>query len=67
MKLLDQTLASLIRRGKVTVEIPGLEPDRLYAFLRCEAARTLQEIAAVACAEEMSDAEKAAWIQERLN
>lgn len=66
MKLLNTILAEQIRQGKVTVDIPGLDMDRLTEFLSGEAARTLREIAAIACAEEMTDREKVRWIQERL-
>lgn len=66
MKLLNTILAEQIRQGKVTVDIPGLDMDRLTEFLSGEAARTLREIAAIACAEEMTDGEKVRWIQERL-
>ena len=66
MKILNVILAEQIRRGRVTVDIPGLDMDRLSEFLHSEAARALNEIAAVACAEEMTAEEKVDWIQERL-
>lgn len=66
MKLLNIILAEQIRRGRVTVDIPGLDMDRLMEFLHSEAARTLSEIAAVACEEEMTAEEKVDWIQDRL-
>lgn len=66
MKLLNTILAEQIRQGKVTVDIPRLDMDRLTESLSGEAAQTLREVAAVACAEEMTDGEKVRWIQERL-
>ena len=66
MKLLNTILAEQIRQGRVTVDIPGLDLDRLTESLSGEAARTLREVAAVACAEEMTDEEKIRWIQARL-
>ena len=66
MKLLNTILAEQIRQGRVTVDIPGLDMDRLTEFLSGEAARTLREVAAVACAEEMTGREKMRWTQERL-
>lgn len=66
MKILNVILAEQIRRGRVTVDIPGLDMDQLSELLRSEAARTLAEVAAVACTEEMTAEEKVAWIQERL-
>lgn len=66
MKLLNNILAQQIRSGKVTVEIPGLDMNRLTEFLYSEAAYTLHEVAAIACCEEMTDEEKVLWIQERL-
>lgn len=66
MKLLDTILAQQIRQGRVTVDIPGLDTGQLTGFLRTEAARTLDEIADIACSEEMTAEEKVEWIQERL-
>lgn len=65
-KLVNTIVAEQIRRGKVTVEIPGLDMDQLMEFLHSEAVRTLEEIAATACAEEMTAREKVEWIQARL-
>lgn len=66
MKILNIVLADLIRRGKVTVDIPGLDMGELTRFLYSESAQTLREIESVVFAEEMTDGEKVAWIQERL-
>ena len=48
MKLLQNTLANLIRSGKVTVDIPNLDMDQLTQFLYSESAQTLRDIASVA-------------------
>ena len=66
MKILNNILADLIRRGKVTVDIPGLEMDCLTEYLHSEAARTLLDIKGVACAEEMTNEEKINYIQDLL-
>lgn len=66
MKLLNTILAQELRQGRITVEIPGLDMDRLSAFLHSEAARTINEIAAIACSEEMSAEKKVSVIQEML-
>lgn len=34
MKLLNTILAQELRQGRITVEIPGLDMDRLSAFLQ---------------------------------
>ena len=59
-------LARLIDQGKVTVEIPGLDLDKLTVLVRDEAGKTLREISEVAYAEELTDGEKVAWIRQRL-
>lgn len=66
MKILKVVLGDLIRRGKVTVDIPNLDTDRLTEYLHSETASMLREIEAVACAEEMTAAEKVSRIQELL-
>lgn len=66
MKLLNTILAQELRQGRVTVEIPGLDMDRLSDFLHSEAARTINEIAVIACSEEMTVEEKVSIIQEKL-
>lgn len=66
MKIIYQALIRLLQGGKLTVEVPGLDTDRLAELLRSEAVRTLEEVTAVVFAEEMTDAEKVEWLQERL-
>lgn len=66
IKILNAILSDLICRGKVTVEIPGLDMDALTGLLHSEAAQTLREIAGVVCEEEMTNQEKVEWIRNRL-
>ena len=66
MKLLQNTLANLIRSGKVTVDIPNLDMDQLTQFLYSESAQTLRDIASVAYADDLSPADKIDIIQDRL-
>ena len=66
MKLLQNTLANLIRSGKVTVDIPNLDMDQLTQFLYSESAQTLRDIASVAYGDDLSPADKIDIIQDRL-
>ena len=66
MTTLQVVLAQLIRSGKVTVEIPNLDMDRLREAVRNDAVTTLEEIQGVVCEEEMTDTDKVVWIQKRL-
>ena len=66
MKLLQNTLANLIRSGKVTVDIPGLDMDQLTQFLYSESAQTIRDIASVAYDDDLSPADKIYIIQNRL-
>ena len=66
MKLLQNTLANLIRSGKVTVDIPNLDMDQLTQFLYSESAQTLRDIASVAYDDDLSPADKIYIIQNRL-
>ena len=66
MKLLQNTLANLIRSGKVTVDIPNLDMDQLTQFLYSESAQTLRDIASVAYDDDLSPADKIYIIQDRL-
>ena len=61
MKLLQNTLANLIRSGKVTVDIPNLDMDQLTQFLYSESAQTLR-----AYDDDLSPADKIDIIQDRL-
>ena len=66
MKLLQNTLANLIRSGKVTVDIPNLDMDQLTQFLYSESAQPLRDIASVAYDDDLSPADKIDIIQDRL-
>ena len=64
MKQLDMLLANMIRSGKVTVEIPGIE--HIEAAMREESRRMLWEIAGIVFSDEMEDGEKIACLREML-
>ena len=66
MKLLQNTLANLIRSGKVTVDIPNLDMDQLTQFLYSESAQTRRDVASVAEYDDLSPADKIDIIQDRL-
>ncbi len=66
MKLLQNTLANLIRSGKVTVDIPNLDMDQLTQFLYSESAQTLRDVASVAYDDDLSPEDKIYIIQDRL-
>ena len=64
MKQLDIMLANLIRNGRVTVDIPGIE--HIEAAFRQESRRVLEAVEAVVFSEEMADGEKIARLKELL-
>ena len=64
MKQLDIMLANLIRNGRVTVDIPGIE--HIEAAFRQESRRMLETVEAVVFSEEMADREKIARLKELL-
>ena len=64
MKQLDIMLANLIRNGRVTVDIPGIE--HIEAAFRQESRRMLEAVEAVVFSEEMADGEKIARLKELL-
>ena len=66
MTTLQLVLSALIQNGKVTVETPGLDMDELREAVWNNAVMTLEEIQGIVCEEEMTDADKVAWIQKRL-
>lgn len=66
MTTLQFVLSTLIRNGKVTVELPDINMDELRQAVENRAEWTLEEIKGIVHEEEMTDAEKVAWIQERL-
>ena len=66
MTMLQSVLSALIRSGKVTVEITGMDMDELKKTVWNEAVDMLEDIEGVAYADEMTDREKVEWIQKRL-
>lgn len=66
MTTLQFVLATLIRNGKVTVDIPNLNMDELRKAVWNDAVMTLEEIEGIVREEEMTDTEKVAQIQKRL-
>ena len=64
MKQLDIMLANLIRNGRVTVDIPGIE--HIEAAFRQESRRMLEAVEAVVFSEEMADGEKIVRLKELL-
>ncbi len=66
MTTLQFVLSTLIRNGKVTVEIPDINMDELRQAVENRAEWALEEIKGIVHEEDMTDAEKVAWIQERL-
>ena len=53
MKQLDMILANMIRSGKVTVEIPGIE--HIEAAMQEESRQMLWEIAGIVFSDEMEE------------
>ncbi len=66
MTTLQFVLSTLIRNGKVTVEIPDINMDELRQAVENRAEWALGEIKGIVYEEDMTDAEKVAWIQKRL-
>ena len=64
MKKLELILANMIRSGKVTVEIPGIE--HIEAAMQEESRQMLWEIAGIVFSDEMEDGEKIACLREML-
>lgn len=64
MKSLELILANMIRSGKVTVEIPGIE--HIEAAVREKSRQMLWEIAGIVFSDEMEDGEKIACLREML-
>ncbi len=58
MKYLDTLLANLLRGGKVTVDIPGLDMGELRRLADGEAQRVLRKIAETVGCDELTDSEK---------
>ncbi len=66
MKIVNTILAELIRQGKVTVDIPGLDMDELKKLANGEAQRVLRKIAETVACDELTDAEKITMIRDHL-
>lgn len=66
MKWVQIILADLIRRGRVTVDIPGLDMDELRRALHGKADQTLCAVMNVAFDDEQTDREKVIEIQNIL-
>ena len=64
MKKLELILANMIRSGRVTVEIPGIE--HIEAVMQEESRKMLWEIAGIVFSDEMEDGEKIACLREML-
>ncbi len=64
MKQLNIILANMIRSGKVTVEIPGIE--HIEAAMQEKSRQMLWEIAGIVFSDEMEDREKIACLREML-
>ena len=64
MKQMDIILSNMIRSGKVTVEIPGIE--HIEAAMREKSRQMLWEIAGIVFSDEMEDGEKIARLKEML-
>ena len=58
MTMLQSVLSALIRSGKVTVEITGMDMDELKKTVWNEAVDMLEVIEGVAYADELTDGEK---------
>ncbi len=64
MKIVNTILAELIRQGKVTVDIPGLDAEELKRLADGEAQRVLRKIAGILGCDELSDSERVAMIRD---
>ncbi len=64
MKYLDILLTNLIRRGEVTVNIPGLDMGELKQLADGEAQRVLRKIGEILGCDELTDSEKIAAIRD---
>ena len=59
-------LADLIRRGKVTVDIPGMDMDRLCEAISNPDRKVLDEIRRLVSHDDLTDREKVEAIQAHL-
>lgn len=63
MKIANVILADLIRKGEVTVNIPGLDMEELARLIDGEAQRTLEKVAETLGCDELTDGEKVAVLR----
>ncbi len=63
MKYLNTILANLIRKGAVTVDIPGMDINELERLADGEAQRVLRKIAGILGCDEITDSEKIMMIR----
>ncbi len=66
MKIVNTILAELIRQGKVTVDIPGLDAGELKRLADGEAQRVLRRIGEILGCDELTDSERVAMIRDYL-
>ncbi len=66
MKIVNTILAELIRRGHVTVDIPGLDAGELKQLADGEAQRVLRKIGEILGCDELTDSERVAMIRDYL-
>ena len=68
MKIVNIILADLIRRGQVTVDIPGLDMERLEKTIHGHAEKLLWTVTGIVFEDEMEkdDSDKIRCLQELL-
>lgn len=66
MKIVETVLANLIRAGKVRVELPNVDIEKLVEITRSYTMEMLLEIEDIVEKEGMTDTEKVALIDKRL-
>ena len=66
MKRIQNVLADLIRRGQVTVDIPGLDADQLEHYFQDYYRQVLVRVTTIVFDNDMSDKEKISWLKENL-
>ena len=63
MKWIQIILAEHIRRGTVTLEVPGVDTDRLLKEMHNKADRLLCDVINIVCDEDLTDREKVVEVQ----
>lgn len=66
MKIVETVLANLIRAGKVRVELPNVDIEKLVEITRSYTMEMLMEIEDIVEKEGMTDTEKVTLIDKRL-